>query len=71
MFLDRRHAFVALGFLLLRQHEIDNPTPANVGLINVAAVVEDVFAVAPGVLKGIRENGHRGEVTRFVQLLSE
>src|SRR5687767_4808986 len=39
--------------------------------VRVAAVFEDVVAVAAGILQGIRQNGHRGEVPALVHLTSE
>jgi four helix bundle protein len=37
-----------------------------VRLVEVATVGEDVVAVAPGVLKGVGQNGHRTEVARVL-----
>ncbi len=44
------------------QDEIDHPAPADVNSLRVAAVAQDVVVVAPGVLKGVREDRHRAEV---------
>jgi hypothetical protein len=46
---------------LLPQHQVHNPTPANVRPAT-PAMVEDVFVIAPGVLERVRQNRHRGEV---------
>ncbi len=46
------------------QHQVYDPTTSNVRCVDIAAVVEDVVVVAPGILKGIGQNRHRGEVTR-------
>lgn len=54
----------------LAQEKIDYPTPANV-FARLSAVVQDVVMVAPGVLKGVRENGHHAEVARLVHLGGE
>jgi hypothetical protein len=56
---------------LFPQHQIHNPTAANVRRVGVSAVVEDVLVFAPGVLKCVGENGHRTEVARLVHLPRE
>src|SRR5262245_25659531 len=56
--------------LLLAQHEIDDPTPADMRA-SASAVAEDVFVVAPGILNRVCENGHRAEVTRLIHLTSQ
>ena len=53
---------------LLGKHQIDNPTPAHVNLLRVAAVVQHIVVAAPGVLKRVTENRHRAEVTRVGHL---
>src|SRR5262249_42901123 len=53
------------------QHEIDDPAPANMRGSCIAAVVQDIFVLASGVLKGIGQNRHRAEVARIVHLLRE
>src|SRR5262249_25735523 len=53
--------------LLLAQHQVHHPAPANVGT-ETATVVEDVIVLAPGVLERVGQNGHRGEVTRLIHL---
>ena len=47
--------------LLLPQHQVHDPAPADVRP-RPAAVVEDVVVVAPRVLKGVGQDRHRGEV---------
>jgi hypothetical protein len=57
--------------LLLAQHKVHNPTSADMRLLRVAAVVEDVVVVAPGVLKGVGQDRHRGKLAGVVHLLRE
>ena len=49
------------------EHQIDHPAAANVRP-RPAAVVEDVVAVAPGVLERVGQDRHRGEVAGVVHL---
>src|SRR5262245_23052938 len=42
--------------LLLPQHQVHDPAPADVRLLGVAAVSENVVVVAPGVLQGVGED---------------
>ena len=55
---------------LLAQNEIDDPTAANVRP-RPAAVVENGHFLAPGVLEGVGQDGHRGEVAGVVHASSE
>jgi hypothetical protein len=48
------------------QHEIDDPTAANVGLLLVAAMGENVGVFATRILERIRKNRHRVEVAGIV-----
>ena len=50
----------------LPQDQIDDPAAADVDLLRVAAVVQDVVAVAPGVLERVGQDRHRREVPRLV-----
>jgi hypothetical protein len=56
------------SLLNLAEYEIDGPAPTDVHCRSVAAVGEDIVAVAPGVLKCVGENGHSAEVARLVHL---
>ena len=58
------------GGSLLPQDEIDYPAAADVRA-GGAAVVEDVRVAAPGVLQGIAEDRHQGEVAAVVHLLRQ
>jgi hypothetical protein len=62
----RDSAATKMSPLGLPQHQIDDPTPANVNLLRVAAVVQHIGVVTPGVLERVREDGHGAEVSRFV-----
>jgi hypothetical protein len=53
------------------ENQIDGPATANVRAGGVAAMVQNHVVVAAGVLKGIRENRHRAEVTGLVDVLSQ
>src|SRR5262245_37065826 len=53
----------------LSQHQVHDPAAADVRLLRIAAVVEDLLVVAPGVLQGVGQNRHRGEVARVVDAL--
>jgi hypothetical protein len=45
----------ALGSTLT-EHKIDDPTSTNVSDNHIAAVVQDVVVIAPGVLKGVGQD---------------
>jgi hypothetical protein len=49
---------------------IHYPASARV-LARLAAVVQDVCTVAAGILEGIGQDGHGGEIARVVHLLRE
>src|SRR5437660_4357321 len=51
---------------LLSQHQINRPAASDVNLLRVAAVREDIVAVAAGVLQRVRQNRHRAELARLV-----
>src|SRR5688572_16265034 len=53
------------------QYQIAHPTPADVNSRGVAAVVQNVLAVAPGILKRIGQYRHRAEVAGVVHLPGE
>src|SRR5205085_1485645 len=55
----------------LAQHQIDDPTAADVRGVRIAAVVKNGGVFAAGVLQGIGQDWHRGEVARVVNLLRE
>src|SRR5262249_31237750 len=55
---------------LLPQHQVHHPTAPDV-FARLSAVGEDVLALAPGVLEGIRENRHGGEVSALVHLAGD
>ena len=57
--------------LFFPQHQIHNPAPAHMRRGGVAAVVEDVVVVAPGVLERVGQNGHRAEVAGVVHLVCD
>src|SRR5262245_33100046 len=48
---------------LLAEHEVNHPVAADVRPVT-AAVAQDGFVVAAGVLQRVRETRHRGAVTR-------
>jgi hypothetical protein len=54
--------------LLLTEYQIYHPATSDVRT-GAATVVEDLGAFAPGVLKCIGQNRHRGEVTRVKRML--
>src|SRR5262249_11419282 len=56
--------------LLLAEHEIDDPAPADVRTRS-AAMVEDGRVVAPGVLECVSEDRYRAEVARLVHPMSQ
>jgi hypothetical protein len=56
---------LASGFT---EHVIDDPAAADVDAVGVAAVVENDGVFAPGVLEGVGEDWHRGELARLVHL---
>src|SRR5579883_462014 len=56
--------------LRFSQERINYPAAANM-LAGETAVVEDVGIVAPGVLKCVGQNRHRGEVAGVVHLLDK
>jgi hypothetical protein len=58
------------ALLLFAEYQIDNPTTPDV-FAGVTAVVEDVVVVAPGILKCVSEDRHRGELASVVHLLGE
>lgn len=65
----RCHAEFGL-VLLLAEHQVHHPTSADVWPRS-AAVVEDIGVVAPGVLKGVRQDRHGAEVAGVVHLLRQ
>lgn len=69
-----------LPWSLLAEHQIDDPAAANVNLLLVAAMVEDVDVVAPGVLERVFQDRRRAEpfllqsmhrVAQFVESTTE
>jgi hypothetical protein len=56
--------------LLPAEHQVHDPAAANMRTV-AAAVVEDVAAVAPGVLQRVRENRQHGEVAGVVHPAGE
>src|SRR5438105_3014233 len=57
--------------LLLAQHQVDDPAAGHMHWARVAAVVQNLIAVASGILKGVSKDRHRAEVPRLVHLLGE
>jgi hypothetical protein len=57
--------------LLLAEYQIYHPAAANVLLLRIAAVVENVVMVAARILDRVGQNGHRGEVAGIVHLAGE
>src|SRR5688572_12032437 len=68
-FSHRRHTLsgeLATPRLLLTQHQIDDPAAANMRLLRIAAVVEDVLAGAARVLEGVRQD-ERDQLSKEVR----
>src|SRR5205814_1771507 len=55
----------------LPENEVNHPAAADVNLVRIAAVVEDVVVVAARVLERVREDRHRPELARIVHLPGE
>ncbi len=54
--------------LLLPQHQVHNPTAANVRSVG-SVVVQDLLVFAPGILEGVGQERNRGEVAALVAAL--
>ncbi|VTT99314.1 acetylornithine deacetylase : Acetylornithine deacetylase or succinyl-diaminopimelate desuccinylase OS=Singulisphaera acidiphila (strain ATCC BAA-1392 / DSM 18658 / VKM B-2454 / MOB10) GN=Sinac_6205 PE=4 SV=1: Peptidase_M20: M20_dimer [Gemmataceae bacterium] len=57
--------------LLLAEYQINHPAPADVNLLRIAAVRQDVGAVTPGILQRIGEDRHAVERPLVVDALRQ
>lgn len=58
-------------YLSFAQDEIHDPATPHVNLLRIATVIQHVVVIAIRILKGIREDGHGAEVSRFVDVLRQ